>query len=406
MKNTTSLRLRRIGSLLLALLLTLSMSFAKATPARADNKQQELQQAKEEAQNKLNEINAGIKAAQANQAAAAELKQQYAQQETVIKSQSTILYEHITAIKEQISNKETEIQEKQQQIEEKQAEYDERFAGFQERMRAMQRLDNGGAVALLSQATSLYQLLTFSSTLEQISTKDTQMCEELEAQRIELNQQKEALETAKAELEAAQNELEDQNSQLESKRGELVASMQAQNEKISAAEAEEAALEVEAAEARKQLDAAAAALDAYLNEQVRKYGDAAIKCSLNFGPALSTYKYISCVFGAGGHRGTDFAAPANTPIYAVADGIVTTAANHWSYGNYVQIYHGKDDDGNTYSTLYAHMIQWPSVSSGQAVSKGTIIGYVGSTGNSTGNHLHLEMKINGVLTNAANYIPH
>ena len=86
MKNTTSLRLRRIGSLLLALLLTLSMSFAKATPARADNKQQELQQAKEEAQNKLNEINAGIKAAQANQAAAAELKQQYAQQETVIKS--------------------------------------------------------------------------------------------------------------------------------------------------------------------------------------------------------------------------------------------------------------------------------------------------------------------------------
>ena len=394
MKNTTSLRLRRIGSLLLALLLTLSMSFAKATPARADNKQQELQQAKEEAQNKLNEINAGIKAAQANQAAAAELKQQYAQKETVIKSQITILYEQITAIKEQISNKETEIQEKQQQIEEKQAEYDERFAGFQERMRAMQRLDNGGAVALLSQATSLYQLLTFSSTLEQISTKDTQMCEELEAQRIELNQQKEALETAKAELEAAQNELEDQNSQLESKRGELVASMQAQNEKISAAEA------------RKQLDAAAAALDAYLNEQVRKYGDAAIKCSLNFGPALSTYKYISCVFGAGGHRGTDFAAPANTPIYAVADGIVTTAANHWSYGNYVQIYHGKDDDGNTYSTLYAHMIQWPSVSSGQAVSKGTIIGYVGSTGNSTGNHLHLEMKINGVLTNAANYIPH
>ena len=102
MKHTTSLRLRRIGSLLLALLLTLSVSFAKATPARADNKQQELQQAKEEAQNKLDEINAGIKAAQANQAAAAELKQQYAQQETVIKSQITILYEQITAIKEQI----------------------------------------------------------------------------------------------------------------------------------------------------------------------------------------------------------------------------------------------------------------------------------------------------------------
>ena len=112
------------------------------------------------------------------------------------------------------------------------------------------------------------------------------------------------------------------------------------------------------------------------------------------------------MFGSNGHRGTDFAAPANTPIYAVADGIVTTAATHWSYGNYVQIYHGKDDEGNTYSTLYAHMIQFPSVSSGQTVSKGTVIGYVGSTGNSTGNHLHLEMKINGALVNAANYIPH
>lgn len=406
MEKTTQNRIKRVLSLLLALLLAFSMSFARATEVHADTTKEQLERDKQEAQSKLDEINAGIKAAQANQAAAEELKQQYAQQETVIKSQITILYEQITGIKEQISDKETEIQQKQQEIEQKQAEYDERFAGFQERMRAMQRLDNGGAVALLSQATSLYQLLTFSSTLEQISTKDTQICEELENQRIELDAQKQALETAKTELEAAQVELENQNSQLESKRGELVASMQAQNEKISAAEAEEAALEVEAAEARKQLDKAAAALDAYLNEQVKKYGDAAIKCSLNFGPALPSYKYISCVFGSGGHRGVDFAAPANTPIYAVADGIVTTAANHWSYGNYVQIYHGKDDDGNTYSTLYAHMIQWPSVSSGQAVTKGTIIGYVGSTGNSTGNHLHLEMKINGVLTNAANYIPH
>ena len=137
-----------------------------------------------------------------------------------------------------------------------------------------------------------------------------------------------------------------------------------------------------------------------------KYSDAALTCSLNFGPALPSYKYISCEFGGGGHRGTDFAAPGNTPIYAVADGIVTDATYHWSWGNYVQIYHGKDDQGSTYSTLYAHMITTPAVSAGQTVTKGQVIGYVGSTGNSTGNHLHLEMKINGTLVNAANWIPH
>ena len=147
-------------------------------------------------------------------------------------------------------------------------------------------------------------------------------------------------------------------------------------------------------------------MDAYLNSQVDKYSDAALTCSLNFGPALATYKYISCVFGTGGHRGTDFAAPGGTAIYAVADGIVTDATYHYSWGNYVQIYHGKDDEGNTYSTLYAHMISAPAVSAGQNVTKGQIIGYVGSTGYSTGNHLHLEMKINGVLVNAANWIPH
>ena len=182
-------------------------------------------------------------------------------------------------------------------------------------------------------------------------------------------------------------------------------SIQQQNQTISDADAQEEALEAEAAETRKALDAAAAALDAYLNSQVNKYSDAPMTCSLNFGPALPSYTYISCYFGGNGHRGTDFAAPGNTPIYAVADGVVTDATYHWSWGTYVQSYHGKDDEGNTYSTLYAHMISTPAVSAGQNVTKGQVIGYVGSTGYSTGNHLHLEMKINGVLTNCLNWIP-
>ena len=126
--------------------------------------------------------------------------------------------------------------------------------------------------------------------------------------------------------------------------------------------------------------------------------------TLDFGRPVATYKYVSCYFGGNGHRGTDYAAPGGTEIYAVSGGVVTAAAYHWSWGYYVQVYHGKDDNGNTYSTLYAHMNSAPVVSVGQPVEKGKVLGYVGSTGNSTGNHLHLEMKVNNVLVNVMNYL--
>ena len=145
-------------------------------------------------------------------------------------------------------------------------------------------------------------------------------------------------------------------------------------------------------------------LDAALNAANQAYGNASIQCSLDFGRPLATYKYVSCYFGGNGHRGTDYAAPGGTEIYAVSGGVVTAAAYHYSWGYYVQVYHGKDDNGNSYSTLYAHMNSAPIVSVGSSVSKGQTLGYVGSTGNSTGNHLHLEMKVNNVLVNVMNYL--
>ena len=60
-----------------------------------------------------------------------------------------------------------------------------------------------------------------------------------------------------------------------------------------------------------------------------------------FGRPLATYKYVSCYFGGNGHRGTDYAAPGGTEIYAVSGGVVTAAAYHWSWGYYVQVYHAR-----------------------------------------------------------------
>lgn len=399
---------KKTVSTLLAVSMAVALTVSTATPAlAADDKRAQLQAQKDEAQDELDALNEQISENAANRENAEELKAQFEEQEDLILGQIGTLTELIARTEGEIYTKEQGITAKQAEVDQKQAEYDARREGFKDRLRAMQKLNDGGSIALLSTATNLYELLTFADTLDQMSSRDEEICNDIEAQRVALEQQRTELENDKAELETYKAELDSQNAELEGKRSELAVNIQQQNDTISAADAQEDALEAEAAEARKKLDAAAAELDAYLNSQVNKYSQAAMTCSLNFGPALPSYKYISCYFGGStNHRGTDFAAPGGTEIYAIADGVVTDATYHWSWGNYVQIYHGKDDEGNTYSTLYAHMNSTPIVSAGQNVTRGQVIGYVGTTGTSTGNHLHLEMKINGALTSVLNWIPY
>lgn len=96
------------------------------------------------------------------------------------------------------------------------------------------------------------------------------------------------------------------------------------------------------------------------------------------------------------HKGTDFAAPTGTPIYAAGHGTVERASRYGGYGKYVRVRHA-----NGYKTAYAHMSRYgPGVKSGRRVRQGDIIGYVGSTGASTGPHLHYEVYINGKPVNA------
>mgnify|MGYP001163710680 CR=1 FL=1 len=135
---------------------------------------------------------------------------------------------------------------------------------------------------------------------------------------------------------------------------------------------------------------------AYLNEKGEAAGNLLMKTPIN-GARLSS-NFGSRRHPISGytrmHKGTDFAAPTGTPIYAAGNGTVLRASRYGTFGNYVRIKHA-----NGYETAYAHM-QGFATKRGAYVRQGDIIGYVGSTGASTGPHLHFEVYLNGKAVNS------
>ena len=402
----------RAASLFLAaacLLLSVSVYPASAATSMSSlqNKLDKLSQSIEQHKKELSDAK---KKEQAAKALESELKEKV----TVVQGQISVLKSQIAEVQNSIGVKEQEITAKEQEIADKEAEIAGQWDDFKNHMAAMQELREGGSVAMLSSVTNLYELLTFNEALQDISVKDTEILtnmrnakEALESNRLELIAQQNDLKSKKADLDS-------QKAQMQSKQSELNSSVAAAQ--MSAAEAQQAQKDAQAAIESDEMNYEA------VKKQIQKLiaEAAAAKPQLSFTGficPLKSYTRISSEYGwrknpVTGvnklHAGTDFAAPAGTPIYAAASGYVQVAG--WSsggYGNYVIIYHGKMSDGNQYSTLYGHM-RSVATSAGKYVKQGELIGYVGSTGNSTGNHLHLEVWKGGSKANAVNprsYIP-
>ena len=328
--------------------------------AYADDKKGELTQKQTETRQEY----------EAAQSALEELQNEQTQTESEVAAltgQAAELAGQITAVTAAVQNAQTVLDERQAAadaaraaLDAKQAEYDARLAVCREQLRAMQRLDGGGAVWLLAQAKSLYQLLTFDAVLQQMSARNSTVLAELDTEAAALEQA--------AVTDAAKKAYED----------------------------------------------ATAALDAYVREQSRRYTTADLHLtSLDFRCPLDSYGRITTQFAEPDpwgipHRGTDFAAPGGTPIYAIADGVVSAARTMNSYGNCVQVSHGTADDGHRYDSLYAHMSSI-AVAQGAAVQKGDLLGYVGNTGNvygaGGGYHLHLELRVDGSRVDPLGFVP-
>ena len=380
----------------------------------ADRKKDELSSKQNQAQQAYNEARQELEELQNRQNETQSQIDQLQGQSAEVAAQLSDIYTALQDAQRLLDERTAAAEQAAQALADKQAEYDASLARCKSQMGAMQLLDGGGSIALL-QARSLYEMLTFAETLRELAAHNS-------AALAQLNTEAEALAAARAEAQTAAEEaktaraaLDAQQAALQTTQNELGSALQAANTALTEQQAAEQAQAVVTEAARKAYLQATADLDAYARAQSSKYTTADLHLtSLAFRCPLDSYGRITTQFGEADpwgipHRGTDFAAPGGTPVYAIADGIVSAAAAMYSYGNCVQISHGTADDGNTYDSLYAHLSSI-AVSQGSAVTKGQVIGYVGNTGNvySTGGggyHLHLELRVNRARVNPLSYVP-
>ena len=290
-----------------------------------------------------------------------------------------------------ISQAEAELADAQQREE---AQYDL----FCKRVREMEERGTVSYWSVLFKATSFSNLLGRLDFINEVMDYDRQVIEDLQTLQAEIEEKKTGLEASRAELVTAKAELESQKKQLAAQREEAnklvkeiddnAAEYQAT---LDALEAEERRIEQQVKQLQKQLEEQMAAEGKNYNTNPGGY----------IWPVDS--RYITSTVGGrnspGGvgstnHKGTDIGRVGYTsPVYAAKAGTVIVATRSSSYGNYVVISHGT---GNT--TLYAHMSSI-KVSVGTYVQQGQTIGITGSTGHTTGPHLHFEVVENGVRVN-------
>ncbi len=298
---------------------------------------------------------------------------------------------------------------------EREAEQEEAWLG---RLRAMEENSDLSYVQVLFDATSFSDLLTRIDAVSEITEYDEQLFNSY----IEARQTVEELE---AEAEEMSRINEENKAELEQRRVQLEADIAAANELIAElessvegynllrqaqeeADAELAALisekQAEYTEAKAKEDAAAAAAAAAAGGANANFvSDGTTFLWPSYTTTLTSYfgnRESPGGIGSTNHKGIDIGASYGTSIWAAASGTVTLASWNGGYGNCVIVSHS-----NGYSTLYAHMSSI-AVSAGQTVSQGQVLGYVGSTGNSTGPHLHFGVLAGGTYVNplAFNYI--
>ncbi len=326
------------------------------------------------------------------------------------KSKEKSLGDQVNSLEQQINSKQEDIETLEASISEAQTKLDaleEELAAAEEkvntqndnlkaRLRNMYKNGSVGFIDVLMDSGSFSEFLNNLSLVEKVYTSDQDVLEQLQDAYDEIDAKKKEIETLQAELNESKTTMEEQKSSLEADKASV--------------EKKKAEIAADSEETQKELDKLEADAQA-LTASIRKSGSSSSSSKYSGGimawPAPSCYSISS---GYGGrihpttgkykfHGGIDIPASYGTAIVAANSGKVIWAGNRGdSYGNYVII-----DHGGGISTLYAHSSK-VLVSTGQSVSRGQQIAKVGSTGRSTGPHLHFEVRINGSRVNPTSYL--
>ena len=405
--------LKKVSGIMAAVCLIIGVSSSMPQAASATS-MADLEKQLQQIQNQMAQHKADLADAKKQAAAAAALESELNEQIGILQSQIAVLKGDIAVVQNNIGEKERQINTKTEEIAQKEVEIEVQWADFKEHMAAMQELREGGSVAMLSAVDDLFQLLTFNEAMQDISVRDTEILTAMRDAKLDLENSRKELEDQKAVPVSQKAELDAKNYQMQAKQSALKTSLA--DAQMSKSEAEAAQKQAEEALESDEMNYEA------VQKQIQKIiaEAAAAQNQLSFTGfrcPLKSYTRISSEYGYRTnpvtgvyklHGGIDFAAPAGTPIYAAASGYVSSAGwNSSGYGNCVIIYHGTMNDGTAYSTLYAHMSSIRA-KQGTYVNQGDVIGYVGTTGNSTGNHLHLEVwqgRSNASRVNPRKYIP-
>lgn len=342
------------------------------------------------------------------------LKKELEQSKNDLTSYVTQLDKQLSGIQDKIQQYNTMITEKEEEIEETSRELEEAIRQQEEQYEAMKKrikfmyekgdtfylellFTSGGFADMTNKADYIESLSRYDRNKleEYVETKElVQLCkEELEAEKEVLDEAKVAVEEEEASVSALIDQKEQQIITVTSDISTKEAAIKEYEAMIAQENSEIAALEKAVAEEKARLEAE--------NAQARIYngGMFAWPCpgykriSDNYGnrihPILGVQQF---------HNGVDMAAPGGTAILAAYDGDVVGAAYNGSMGNYIMI-----DHGSGLYTIYMHCSAL-YVSKGQTVTKGQNIAAVGSTGRSTGNHLHFSVRLNGNYVSPWNYL--
>ena len=414
---------QRLGSALLAILVMslIPLTVSAETLEEIQAQQDQLQAENQELQVKLDSLRE-------------DEAQKQAYQDT-LQQQIRVVQEQILTTRENIDDLNASIRELTLKLDASREAVQDTIDQFKERLVALYTAGNVSTLEVLLDSQSLSDFSTRMELLDNMAAQDEELVAVLESYIESTQADRSQVQAEKEKVAQLQITLEDKQDELDALYEENRAALGEIQGQMYATENQMAVNEEELAEGEAKIQAATEAQKKAEEEAQRKAEEAAKQqagssengsssgnSSSGQSPVVNPpsdgsgggsgfnpiwpLPGVSLIYspfnGYPGHKGMDIAGPWGTPVVAAADGQVIEANNYdswgYSWGYYVLIYHN-----GTYSTRYAHLSS-VAVSTGQYVTAGTVIGYEGDTGNVTGPHLHFEVYENGTRVNPAQFL--